>query len=240
MTKILIAILSLVPIASFAQSSRFTWADEMCEYRSIYDSALFSSEEIAGAYSLVKWEFALQNTPSVYQPEDITRLCMDSLEREYRIKKEKLSALEIPDIEVWEKLKQSKLDELEQLYKLSKIAYKAYAGEDQHVLLELENKDTCSTPYANALVLGGDSLLNMWYKLTAQRAPNNADPGRVWSDYYKQLNSSNRLLYAKVYVLTFGWWNCAVRHIDFFDHEKAFTKFRKLFLSTEEITCDIP
>ncbi len=231
----------LLTFTAKAQTTSFVWVDEMCEYESIFDSTKTTRKQIKSAYSLVMWdEFRIHNTPSVHNLEDLQRLNIDTLENEYIDKKHKLVNLQLPDNKVWEVFRHEKLNEIEQLYKLSLITYKAYLTDEIEILNQFNKSDTCLTYYSSALINGGDSLLSAWEHLTKIQSEKNALPEKIWSKYFEQRNSENKFQYGKIQLLTFGWWNCAVKHIDYFDHQKAFKEFEKLFISTREIYCDEP
>ncbi len=231
----------LLPFIVKAQTATFNWSDETCEYESLFDSTKTTRQQIKSAYSLVYWdEFRIQNTPSVHGSEGLQRLNMDTLKNEYIEKKHKLLNLQIPDNKVWEGFRNEHLNEIEQLYKLSLITYNAFLTDEIEVLKQFKPNDPCLTYYSNALINGGDSLLSAWEHLTKIQSEKNGNPENIWSKYHEQRNSENKFLYGKIELLTFGWWNCAIDYVEYFDNQKAIKEFEKLFISTREIYCDIP
>ena len=113
---------------------------------------------------------------------------------------------------------------------------------DPKYLRQFNKTDSNILKHANALIAGGDSLLNDWHEFTIKHAENNGWPEKVWSDYYLQLNSKDKFNYARIDVAAFGWWNCAVRLIDFaektYDSDFQNSMFLKLFIKTKTIYCD--
>jgi len=239
--KILIVLFTLSSFATFGQNSKFIWFDELCKYESIYNTTLYSENQILNCYSLlILDEFRIHNTPFVFKPEDIMRLNLDTLDNEYKKESQKLKSLDLPKNKVWETVKNKKLGELEQIYTLSRIAYKAYLDSIPTILKQFKKSDTCLIKHSDALISGGDKLLKDWYFITSLQAARNAFPQKIWDTYNEQLHSKNKFLYAKIEVTTFGWWNCALNHIEYFDNTHAVEDFKKLFISTKILFCDEP
>ncbi|MGL5958657.1 MAG: hypothetical protein ACRCZZ_08745, partial [Phocaeicola sp.] len=146
----------------------------------------------------------------------------------------------LPKGEEWERMRMLQLKEMEQVYKLSKLAYQAYLSQKPQGLESFENPDTCTSYYARAIIIGGDSLLNAWKHLTQLQAEQNVSPKQVWKEYHQALNSKHKYEYAKLQVLSFGWWNCAIRLIEGFDEKKAYLIYERLFDNIKELNCDEP
>lgn len=236
-------ILLLININSFGQKSIYKWNDEICEYESTFDKTKYSEIQLKNCYDLTyNYNFRINHTPSIHRPEDILRLNLDTLDNEFSSKYNLLKSLDLPKKEYWNELRKSILIELEQFYKLSRIAYRGYI--DPLALKDWFYQDSCLNKHVNALVAGEDSLLNDWYELTSILVKNNGSPDKVWEKYNNQYASEKRFDYAKVYVTTFGWWNCAIKKIersdDKFNWDKKNEEFLKLFIKTETKYCDEP
>jgi hypothetical protein len=243
MRKGLMFLLLLISINSFGQKSIYKWNDETCDYESTYDNTKYSEIQLKNCYNLTyNYNFQINHTPSVFKPEDVQRLNLDTLDNDFNSKYKLLKSLDLPKTEYWNELRESILIELEQFYKLSRIAYQGYL--DPLVLKDWFYRDSCLNKHTNALIAGKDSLLNDWHELTSILVKNNCCPDKVWEKYNKQYASEKRFEYGKVYVTTFGWWNCAIKHIersdDKFDWNTKKDKFLKLFIMTETKDCDEP
>lgn len=241
--RALIFILLLISFNSFGQKSIYKWNDETCNYESTYDKTMYTENQLKNCYSLTyNYHFQISHTPSVYRPEDIQNLNIDTLDNEYNFKYKRLLSLDLPKTEYWNELRKSILIELEQFYKLSRIAYKGFF--DPSILKDWFYQDSCLKKHANALIAGEDSLLNDWYELTSILVQKNCCPDKVWEKYTMQYASEKRFEYARVDVTTFGWWNCAIKHVDRsddkFDLETKNEMFLKLFIKTETKDCDEP
>jgi hypothetical protein len=187
-------------------------------------------------------EFRIQNTPSVFEPKDIERLNLDTLDNEYKNKSNLLRKLDLPKTQYWEDLRKSTLKELEQLYNLSRITYQSYSN--PKYLKQFNHTDSCLLIHSNSLIAGGDSLLNDWFELTSQNVKKNGMPERKWKEYHIKFNSKDKLIFARVEVTAFGWWNCAIKYIDdtenYFNTETRLKEFAKLFFKTRKFDCAEP
>lgn len=59
--------------------------------------------------------------------------------------------------------------------------------------------------------------------------------------FEEQYASPDRMKFALVEVMTFGWWNCANKAIKYVDYDGSQEReFRKLFIRVKTISCDEP
>ncbi len=237
--KILLLIFSLSSVTLYGQQAKFIWYDEMCKYESSYNSAIYTETQLKNCYAIVILDaFRIQNTPFVFSHSDIAQLNPDSLENEYKRKSYHLRSLDLPKTKIWTDIRFKKLKELEQIYNLSSIAFKAYMSSNPIILKQFKKTDTCLVRHSDAIIKGGDDLLNDWYFVTAQQAAKNAYPEKIWETYYQQFNSKDKYIYAKIEVITFGWWNCALNHIEYFNNSNAIETYLKLFITTKTVYCE--
>jgi hypothetical protein len=225
---------------SFGQTATYKWVDEACNYESKYNTKLYSAKQISNCFRLGYWdEFRITNTPLVFEPADIKHLQIDSLINEYEKKHRELQQLDLPNTEFWKELRNKKLQEQEKSYELHTIAYKAYT--DPKSLEQFKVNDSCVIRHKNAVIAGGDSLLNDWKKLVLFDATKNGSPEELIAKYKAELMTNEKFEYAKVYIITFGWWNCAVHCIDYttnkITREDAMSVINKMFISTKTIGC---
>jgi hypothetical protein len=223
------------------QSASFVWHDELCEHEGFFDSTKMTKQQVQNAHSLISAdEFRINNNPFVVELKDIKRLNCNALKNAYLNEKKRLSNMKLPENKIWETIRQEKLREIEQLYKLFNIKCEVLLMDNMKALREFDKNDECLNFYATALIQGGDSLLSAWEHLTKLQASKNASPESIWSIYHEQRESENKFQYAKIQLLTFGWNNCAVEHINYFDDSKGWKEFKKLFTSIKEIHCNEP
>ena len=221
------------------QPDSFVWYSD-CENEGFFDSTKMTKQQIQNAYSLIANTEFDNNNPSIIKWEDIKRLNINALKNAYLKENERLSKMELPKNKIWERLRQEKLWDIEQWYKLYKIKCEAFLTDNMEVLREFDKNDECLNFYASALIDGGDNLLSAWKHLTELQAAKNGYPENIWAIYHEQSNSENKFQYGKIELFSYGWWNCAVKHIDNFDTSKGFEEFKKLFISIKVFNCIEP
>jgi hypothetical protein len=226
--------------ATAATASVFSWNTELCENKGKFDPQQYTPEQLHNAYDL--WftysGVALETDGTVFQPEDIVKLDSVKLREEYEGKKSVLEAMKTVDRPYWQKLKQQRLRELEDEYELKKIAIEAYTRPE--VLLNNRFAKPCGE-YAQALASADTArLFGAWKALAEKQKAQNGSPEQFMERFYEKFRSDNRLEYAKVDLITFGWWNCAngtLTHVD--RDEQMETEFRQLFTDIQS-ECDEP
>ena len=227
------------------QPNSFVWyADDLCEYEGFFDLTKITKQQIQNAYSLCysEWHTFDNNLPSIHYLEGVKKInknTLKDLENTYLNRKKKLSNFKVPENKFWETLRQGRLRETEQYYKFIKMKYEVFFN-NKSSLKEFDKNDECLTLYSDAIIQGGDSLLSAWEHLTKLSAAKNASPERIWSIYHERRNSEDKFLYAEMDIVSYGWNNCAVKYLDWFDDSKAMEEFKKLFTSIKEISCDEP
>jgi hypothetical protein len=108
-------------------------------------------------------------------------------------------------------------------------------------LLEFRESGSCEKAYAEPLRTGGEPLLVAWRKVNEDSRARNADPDRLRRIFDEQNASPDRLKFARVEVMMFGWWNCANALIPYVEQDGTPEReFRKLFVRVRTIRCDEP
>jgi hypothetical protein len=241
MRHLLATLLFLSSSLVFGQSNKFKWNTELCEYEGIYDTHKYSAFQLKNTYRL--WfseDFRIYTSATVWSYEDIPNLSLYSLDNEYLIKSQELKTLDIIQSDFWEAYKQRKIKDLDDYYKLSRITIQGYNYPS--ILKQYSIADSCIAKYADALVIGGNKLLETWRQLNVESRINNASPEAIKAKFNQQYNSTEKYKYAIVEIMNFGWWNCAIRYLDEPDTNdlKARENFDRLFIKIKTIMCDVP
>jgi hypothetical protein len=240
MKIIFTALITSITLIISGQTSTFKWSNMGCQYISSFDSTIFSRDQIKNCYLFTKWEsFTIVYVPVFYQPKLIQNYKLDSLDNEYKLKSNQLRTLDLPKTEFWEALRKSKLIELDQVYDMNRIAFLSLSN--PNILKQFKHNDNCLDKHSKCLIAGGDSLLNDLYSLILAMEKNNGNPASAYRKYEAILYSGDKFFNARLYVIWYGWWNCANKYInrsnDLTSSEK---EFRKLFLETKTVRCDEP
>ncbi|MBA4276609.1 hypothetical protein [Flavobacterium sp.] len=215
----------------------FIWTTELCENTGTYNPKKYSNEQLKNTYDL--WftfsGIALETNSNAHFIEDINELSVSKLTSEYVAKKEYYNR-EIISSPFWNKIKQLRLQDLEDEYELKKITIEAYTKPS--VLLNNRFSKYCNE-YAQVLS-SNDSivLLNAWKNLVEKQKSKNGAPEKFMEKYYKKYNSKERLMYAKIELMTYGWWNCGNSTINRLNDDGTMEKeFNKIF-SSIKTECD--
>ncbi len=236
--------LAALPLLTIAQTKTFKWGDELCEYASTYNSAKYTEQQLRNTFELMRSSggVGLSTSDVAFRLDAIQKLNTDSLEKEYKAVKKHLTALDIVPVPYWETLRQRKLKQIEEEYALKKVNIQAY--KDPKILKTYTAAPECVTRYADALIAGDDKLVAVWRAQVEEQCKNNGSPKRLRQEFDTYYNSPQRMAYARMEVLTFGWSNCANAHISYVgsgDESLEIDKqFRKLFIKTKTVGCDEP
>lgn len=205
----------------------YAWDSEMCHYTGRYNPRRYSKEALDNGYKLLFGSAMLNTDTSVFRPEDVDDLHLDSLTAEYTRNLRQYRTMRLLPQPMWQKLRKQAIQELEDDYRAKKLYIEAFAN--PAVLLSTPLQANCRK-YIMGLASHNDSLtLRDWQRFVEEQRRSSSD--NVYSERYnREYDSPNRLLYAKIDLLTFGWWNCAnasIRRVE--PSEKMVDEFSRLF-----------
>lgn len=238
---LMIAIFLVSSVGAYGQTRTFTWDDELCGYSGTYDAKKYSEEQLRNTLKLgqTAGSYPIETNTTAWKISDIPTLDVAALDREYQQRSAELKAMPIVPVPYWQTFKLRKIRELDQVYRLARVSMVAY--EDPRALLSYEGARSCMVPYARPLVSGGEDLLIAWRGVNEASRARNSDPEGVRRKYEEQLRSPDKMLYAQIEVITFGWGNCANDLIDYVKGDQTPNKeFKKLFKSVKTVSCDEP
>lgn len=237
-----IFVISILATSVSAQLKKHRWESESCIFEGTYDAKSYTATQLKNTYRL--WEtqeFDLNTVnATAFKIEDIGKLqTVESLEADFRRKTDALQKLDIVKTPYWTEFKKRKLKSLEQQLEQARSAVLAYSQPAE--LKKLTFADACVQKFADPLIKGGDDLLNIWRVVNEDSRQKNADPERLRRRFETELASDDRLKYAQVEVITFGWWNCVNRFVDRGDDYDIMSKnYKKLFKKIRRFDCEEP
>ena len=239
---ILVLIMLLVP-ALFAQSKVFKWNDEICEYEGTYDPKKYSLNRLRNTQRLLSHDgFRLSTTnATVWHYEDIAKLDLAGVDTEYKDIIDELEHLEYVSTPYTDSVRNAKLKEARELYRLIRTTMAAYT--DPAVLRDYPGAEACRIAYGEPIIAGGDKLIAVWRKVNLDSQSRNGDPQRLQKRWEEQNASPDRLKFALVETMSFGWWNCAndlIPRSDVGTSDRAAREFKKLFIRVKTLQCDEP
>lgn len=223
---IILFVSCVLPLRSWAQEMTFEFEDELCKYIATYDSNKYTEEQLFDTYKLVQGYYNLYTNDE------------EQLEDNYAIIKKELADLQLVITPYFKTLRDSVLHFLELTYKVKKAEFAARKGNKED-LLKFYTEDANVKMYAESLNKGGEELIKAYEYLTKQQMKSNGSPERLWSEYLKNIKSSNAQYLAFDYVLTYGWWNAVNNQLPHVNNDGTqFVQFKNLFIKVETVDCD--
>lgn len=208
--------------AELAGLKKFAWQTEMCESWGYYDPNTYTEQQLRDTYFL--WfEFnsvtSFDADVTLDYPELFNHAYISStsqkLDDDYKRTSEKLKKLDIIPAQPWLDLQQLAIKHFDELYELKKLTIEAHL--DSTLLLDTPYTNACNS-YAEALASADSTLLlNTWRQVVELKKSTNGIPENVERKYQEKLNSPDKMLHARIDVMTFGWWNCANRQRKYID-----------------------
>jgi len=230
----------LMSSVAYAQTRIYKWGNDFCAFESTYNAKKYTVAQLNDTRKLLTLNFfpnSIDPTPRTWK--EVKALKVETLDAEYKQRTGELKNLNIIKTAYWEALRKRHLKELEEVYLLSRASILGY--DDPARLKDVKFAGACVQKYAEPLIKGGDDLLAAWLSVNENSRKQNASPERIENIYNEQFNSPERMQYAQIEVMTFGWWNCVNALIDRESNEPQSEKeFKKLFVKTKEIECEEP
>jgi len=228
---------------SFAQIKTFKWSDELCEYSGTYNSKKYGEVKLRNTHRLLfGQDLRLDSVgATVWKYEDIAKLDVASLDTKYNDLIDELEHFEYVSTPVTDSVLAARLKETRQLYQLIRTTMAAYT--DPTVIRKYQAAEACKLKYGEPIIAGGESLIAAWKRVNLDSQSKNGDPGRLQRRWDEENASPDRLKFALVETMSFGWWNCANQEIKYADENfgsRADMEFKKLFIRTRTIRCDEP
>ncbi|MBX3243809.1 MAG: hypothetical protein KF685_05075 [Acidobacteria bacterium] len=224
-----------------AQMRTFVWQTDMCEMTGQYDPLKYTEEQLKNTLELFSPdEISLSARATVWNYAEIEKLDVAKLDSDYKQMRERIATMPIVNSPYWENARKAKLRELDQVYELSRVTMKAYT--EPAALRQYSRSASCKSDYAEPIIAGGDKLIAAWRKVNEASQAKNAYPERLKARFESQLASPEKLQFAIVETMAFGWWNCANQDVDY-DEDASSGKhseaFDKLFSNVKSV-CDEP
>lgn len=236
-----VVLMFLLAVCASAQGKVFKWETELCMMTGTFDPAKYSEAQLRNTLMLFGPEMiGLGLSLHVWKYEDIAKLDLAAYEKEYAEKSKKLRELDIVKVPYFESLRRDVLKEMEQLYHLTRTT--AVAWTRPEVLRDYPGADACKAKFAGPLIAGGEELVKAWRGVNLESQKRNADPKHLQKRFDEENASPDRLKFALVETMVFGWWNCANDARQYVERARdgsADVQFRKLFRRVKEV-CEDP
>ncbi len=224
-----------------AQLRTFKWQSEVCDLTGTYNAKKYSAAQLRNTLKLFGASAPqIAFNAAVWKYDEIARLDLVELDREYHAKSKMVRDLDIVKVPFWENLRQATLKEMQQYYELSRTTVQAYTRPE--VINEYRGAESCKALYARPIIAGGEGLIAAWRQVNLDSQKRNADPESLQKRWESENASPDRLKYALVETMAFGWWNCANGFIERPEQANdgtAENEFKRLFTRVKEV-CEEP
>lgn len=182
----------------------YSWFFEMCDYSGTFDANKYSKTQLDNTLEyLLNGKGTLTNY-SIYDVKSLEKIDKKAIEHDYNQRLEELKSLEYINTPFFDQLKQQRINEIERVKLLSIMHIEQF--ENPEVLLNDTYSANQCKEYTTPLVQGGNELLVLRKKMAEQsRDEGNSN---AWERYTNETKSDDPILAARVFVSTFGWWNC--------------------------------
>lgn len=204
---------------SAAAQRTISWEDETCANTVEFDDAKYDETALRNTIGLLFWMAPVEgpSPEAVFKPEDIAKLdldrfkaaCADALARA-----DQVPFMALPDLKAYWA---TKVDEIRDscAFETAKIR----AHREPGALRDYKPAAACSR-YVDALE-GKVDLVQTWRNTIAESCRKNADPKTCTSNNVASGNGPDGKEWMRLYVLEYGWNNCAVRYLKVNNATKA-------------------
>lgn len=222
---------------------RFSWEDDVCLNVGYFPAGRYTEQQLRDTRVLVTFPFASSSyNESVHRIEqlhpDSIGARLQRLERQHRQEQAALQALQVVPLRYWQNLKKLRLGEEAEFYQMSKLMLEAYLV--PRLLLTAPGASKCQR-YVQALASADTlPLLQAWREQVDEHKKNNGAPQYLEDKYQQQYASPDRLRYARLDLMLYGWWNCANHHrqyVDIEEEQQPWPAFEKLFVKVARQDC---
>lgn len=215
----------------------------MCEYEGTYDSKKYTEKQLNDTKRLYyDSDLTLSSVgATAWNYDDIAKMDLADLDARYKNIKAELASLDYIKNANTNKRLADRLKEVEQVYALARTTMRAYT--EPEVIRSFKGSETCKKDFGEPIIAGGESLLAAWKHVNENSRSRNGDPNRLKARFESQMASPDRLKFALVETMAFGWWNCVNQSIEYSNpnfNENSEMEFTKLFKTVKTIACDEP
>ncbi|MGA3012445.1 MAG: hypothetical protein ABSD71_00275 [Bacteroidales bacterium] len=208
----------------------------MNSFEGIYDKSKVTELQLKNTWDLINnlsnyTDLESQLRLMYLKPENLKNINTESLKKEYSEKINQLKKLDIIKSIFWEDLREDVLKEIEQEFTYTETIIQSFKNPEK--LKQYDSLNVCAK-FTDALLKGGEQLLITWKELNQEQQKNNACPECVIKEFNQKYNSPNKLDYARIEVVTFGWGNCITLKSYVPDWKLLDAEFRKIFIKIND------
>lgn len=233
---IIATLLILLGIESFSQKADYKYNTESCSCAGVFDSTKYTRIQLQNTLNFL-WNSSYITTSATARTlEKANELSIYKLNEECNARLQELNSLEFINNKFWIQVKNDRIKEIESTCILRQ--YTIFARNNPDTLLFYGVVDSTCIYYRDALIKGGQEMIQAWIYLNEMMKSQNGDPARVQRKFDEKFTSKNKFDYARLELMTFGWWNNANNLCFHLDPSGEFeSEFEKLFIKVK-CECD--
>ncbi|MES2485271.1 MAG: hypothetical protein V4581_04890 [Bacteroidota bacterium] len=222
--------------------SIFVWQDALCDNRGYFSAGKYTATQLKDTKFLCYdyhdhlIDVNIPTTPQSFANFNEDQLLLE-LREAYNKSKEELNSLTLVPVQFWEDLRKGRLRELEENYKV----YRLRVNSINHpgMLLQDPHGEDCRW-FAEALNAEDAEMMEAWHTFIVQKVEGGKTHPDAIKRYDWERQSADSVMYAKIHLHTYGWYNCALDNAYNIDYEHAYYKdFEALFTKVTS-ECDEP
>jgi len=233
--KLFLFVCSITLLIASCAKSTFTYSEGMCSYSGKYNPKTISEEQLQNTLDHLIFPSYIETNATAWELDDVDDLDLEALKEECSTRLNRLETLEFANTENMVRLKESRIRELNEACYVKSLTILGYENPD--TLMGFETTDENINFIRNGLIAGGDSLVEVWKEVVRIQKLNNGYPERIQQEFEAQFNSPEKLEYARLTVMMFGWWNNVNHDIYHTPDEYYSGQFNELFSKVDE-ECD--
>lgn len=223
---------TLIQSSVVAQLSTLHYEKVFCECHGEFDSLIYSRNQLNNTLDFLWNSEYYEVDATAWYLSDLRTLNVEKVTKESAQFISFYENLEIVNDAFWKKIRGEKLIYYKKAALLREVTVKAY--KDPQILLKYNAKNDLTMYYRKALIIGGDLLVEAWKKVNEANKKDNGEPEKLQLEFEKKYNSENKMLYARLAVMNFGWWNSANDELPHYATEYDFNhEFEKLLLNVD-------
>jgi len=236
--RVIFLSLIFISIDSFSQYADFKYWKELCDCKAKFDSTKYTREQLQNTFDYLWWAPIIDSDATAWTLEQINELNIIDLRKECAERIDILKTLEFVDDTFWSQLIEERITYYESTCKLRELTILAYSNPD--TLLHYDLVDSKCIYYRDALIDGGQTMIEAWIKLNNIKKSKNGNPEKVQQKFDKNFNSPHSLGYARLDIMKFGWWNSANHLLPHVNISYDFAGEFERLLADVNCECDEP
>lgn len=204
-----------------AQMKTFTWVDGMCNGTLRYDPRKLDVKALDATTTLLSSDAGIPVAPQIATPADVAKIDTAPFERECAGELDKLRQATLP-IDGIEDYRALRVRHVQDACAFGLALLRGYS--DPKALRSYAPASPRCDRFVDALE-GKSDVDAAWKRAVDEGCADNASPQRCKARYETEAAKQDGTAYKRLYLITFGWSNCAANSIAF--NTDAGTKARQ-------------